>query len=229
MFWSIALVSQWKIKTIITGIFARSKVDHVTGVHHSRYNISASLFILSTTSMTYYCVTLNVVRIHHSVGAKSLISCPYEYFVSYLFYRLFSSCVSCDKHSAVIVCCQLFVRKSISLATVMSYVAWWYMYSVRSKNIYLQILKKFYWYHLPWNERYTEDCFTPMMTSSNQNVFRVTGPFCGEFTGHRWIQRTKASDAERWCFFFFAPEYTVEWKIVKLVIWNAIAPIMTSL
>ena len=39
-----------------------------------------------------------------------------------------------------------------------------------------------------------------MMTSSNGNIFRVTGPLCGEFTGHRWIPRTKASDAELWCF-----------------------------
>ena len=35
-----------------------------------------------------------------------------------------------------------------------------------------------------------------MMTSSNGNIFRVTGHLCGEFTGHRWIPRTKASDAE---------------------------------
>ena len=35
-----------------------------------------------------------------------------------------------------------------------------------------------------------------MMTSSNVNIFRVTGHLCGEFTGHRWIPRTKASDAE---------------------------------
>ena len=34
----------------------------------------------------------------------------------------------------------------------------------------------------------------------NWNIFRVTGPLCGEFTGHRWIPRTKASDAELWCF-----------------------------
>ena len=26
-----------------------------------------------------------------------------------------------------------------------------------------------------------------MMTSSNGNIFRVTGHFCGEFTGHRWF------------------------------------------
>ena len=25
------------------------------------------------------------------------------------------------------------------------------------------------------------------MTSSNGNIFRVTGPLCGEFAGHRWI------------------------------------------
>ena len=31
---------------------------------------------------------------------------------------------------------------------------------------------------------------------------RVTGPLCGEFTGHWWIPRTKASEAELWCVFF---------------------------
>ena len=35
-----------------------------------------------------------------------------------------------------------------------------------------------------------------MMMSSNGNVFRVTGPLCGEFTGDRWIPHTKASDVE---------------------------------
>ena len=39
-----------------------------------------------------------------------------------------------------------------------------------------------------------------MMTSSNENIFCSTGPLCGEFTGHRWIPRTKASDAELWYF-----------------------------
>ena len=41
-----------------------------------------------------------------------------------------------------------------------------------------------------------------MMTSSNGNAFRVTGPLCGKFTGRRWIPLTKASDAELWCFFY---------------------------
>ena len=30
-----------------------------------------------------------------------------------------------------------------------------------------------------------------MMTSSNGSIFLVTGHFCGEITGHRWIPRTK--------------------------------------
>ena len=34
-----------------------------------------------------------------------------------------------------------------------------------------------------------------MMTPSNGNIFRVIGHLCGEFTGPRWIPRTKASDA----------------------------------
>ena len=44
-----------------------------------------------------------------------------------------------------------------------------------------------------------------MMTSSNGNIFRTTGPLCGEFAGHRWIPYTKASDAEFWCFLWSAP------------------------
>ena len=43
-----------------------------------------------------------------------------------------------------------------------------------------------------------------MMMSSNGNLFRVTGPLCGEFAGH------KASDAELWCFLWSAQEQTVE-------------------
>ena len=44
-----------------------------------------------------------------------------------------------------------------------------------------------------------------MMTSSNGDIFRVIGPLYGEFTGHRWIPLTKASDAEVWCFLWSAP------------------------
>ena len=35
-----------------------------------------------------------------------------------------------------------------------------------------------------------------MMTSSNGSIFRVADHLCGEFTGHRWIPRAKASDVE---------------------------------
>ena len=45
-----------------------------------------------------------------------------------------------------------------------------------------------------------------MMTSSNGDIFRVTGHLCGEFTGPRWFPCTKASDAELWCFFDLRPK-----------------------
>ena len=44
--------------------------------------------------------------------------------------------------------------------------------------------------------------FISMMASSNGNILRVTGPLCGEITGHQWIPLTKASDADLWCVFF---------------------------
>ena len=43
-----------------------------------------------------------------------------------------------------------------------------------------------------------------MMRSSNENIFRITGPLCREFTGHRWFPLTKASNTELWCFLWSA-------------------------
>ena len=53
------------------------------------------------------------------------------------------------------------------------------------------------------------------MTSSNGNIFRVTGPLWGEFTGHRWIPLTKASDAELWYFLWSAPEWINGWVNIR--------------
>ena len=68
-----------------------------------------------------------------------------------------------------------------------------------------------------------------IITSSNGNIFRVTGPLCGEFTGQGWIPITKASDTERWCFLSFAPEQTIEQTTEAPVIWDTIELSMTSL
>ena len=48
------------------------------------------------------------------------------------------------------------------------------------------------------------------MMSSNGNISRFTSPLCGEFTGHRWILITMASDGELWCFLWTAHEQTCE-------------------
>ena len=67
-----------------------------------------------------------------------------------------------------------------------------------------------------------------MMTSSNGNIFRVTGLSCEEFSGHRLIPDTKASDAELWCFLWFASELTMEQTMETIVIWDVISFILTS-
>ena len=45
-----------------------------------------------------------------------------------------------------------------------------------------------------------------MMTSTNGNIFLNNGLLWGEFTGHRGIPLTKASDSELWCFLWSVPE-----------------------
>ena len=84
--------------------------------------------------------------------------------------------------------------------------------------------------HTPehWTESLAYSFQSYMMTSSNGNIFRVTGPLWGEFTGHRWIPPTKASDAELWSFLWSAPEQTAEQTVETPVIWDTIALIMTS-
>ena len=67
------------------------------------------------------------------------------------------------------------------------------------------------------------------MTSSNGNIFRVTGPLLREFTVHRSISPTKDGDAGLWCFLWYAPEQTAKQTIETPVIWDAIAHIIMSL
>ena len=59
------------------------------------------------------------------------------------------------------------------------------------------------------------------MTSSNGNIFCVTGPLCVQSTGDLWIPLIKASNTELWCFLWCAPEQTAEQTVQILVIWDA--------
>ena len=49
-----------------------------------------------------------------------------------------------------------------------------------------------------------------MMTSSNGNIFSVTGPLYGEFTGDQWIPLTQAIGEKLWYFNWSTPEPTVK-------------------
>ena len=67
----------------------------------------------------------------------------------------------------------------------------------------------------------------PMMTSSNKNIFGVTGLLWGKSTGHRWIPLTKASDVGFWCFLWCAPGRRVEQIDEMLVIWDTMMLIVS--
>ena len=76
-----------------------------------------------------------------------------------------------------------------------AHVVAWFCFFCSCEHVCITRICGFRWYIHPY-----------MMTSSNGNIFRVTGHLCGEFTGLRWIPRTKASDAELWCFLWSAPD-----------------------
>ena len=98
------------------------------------------------------------------------------------------------------------------------------------------------WVNLLMNEKISDGSFVDWaliyyrasvdlktITSSNGNIFPVTGPLWGESTGHRWIPLTKASDTELWCFLWYTPEQTVMQTTEMSVIWDPIMLIMMSL
>ena len=71
-----------------------------------------------------------------------------------------------------------------------------------------------------------------MMTSSNGNIFRVTGPLWRETTGDRWIPFTKASDAELWCFLLSTLEQYAGFEAPLRSLWrqcNTIKITLTAL
>ena len=53
------------------------------------------------------------------------------------------------------------------------------------------MIKMFCGIHIRTISQEVISSMSSMMASSNGNIFRVTGPLCGEFTGHRWIQPHK--------------------------------------
>ena len=66
-----------------------------------------------------------------------------------------------------------------------------------------------------------------MMTSSNGNIFPVTGHLCGEFTGPGDFPAQRPVTQSFDVFFDLCLNKRMS-KMVRLVIWDAVAPIMTS-
>ena len=66
------------------------------------------------------------------------------------------------------------------------------------------------WRHVTWGSFYEMFMSSCLKSCKNSIIlFRITGLLCREFTGHRWIPHTKASDEGIWCFLWSAPEPTV--------------------
>ena len=71
-------------------------------------------------------------------------------------------------------------------------------HSWSSPQNYLQLPNPLILTYMLWSRQRFQWCLR-----HDDVIFCVTGPLCGEFTGHWWIPLTKASDGELWCFFFY--------------------------
>ena len=82
--------------------------------------------------------------------------------------------------------------------------------TLRCSSLGVSFVRVLFTVSYPFYSNSTEYKTQIMMTSSNGNTFRVTGPLWWEFTGDRWIPLTKASNAELWWFIGSEPEQTTE-------------------
>ena len=81
------------------------------------------------------------------------------------------------------------------------------------KNILWKCLSNYHLQHTDHSVQETLCCLYSMRGAlryswrrhQNGNIFRITGPLCGQLTGQRWLHLTKASDAELWCILWSAP------------------------
>ena len=101
--------------------------------------------------------------------------------------------------------------------------------SATAEFVSLQIRWQQIQFVIDFSVRHSASSQMPRWRHQMETFSLVTDPLWGEFTGHRSIPFTKASDAELWWFLWSAPEQTIEQTIGTLVIWNAIVLIMTSL
>ena len=77
--------------------------------------------------------------------------------------------------------------------------------------------------------RDTDDMPHSMVTSSNGNIFRVTGPLCGEFTGPGEFPAQRPVTRSFDVFFDLRLNKGLSKQPLRLVIWDVIVVIMTSL
>ena len=137
------------------------------------------------------------------------------------------------RHGANIAVSLIFISSSIDMASNTTKKTVYNLRDLKSQIAYIHVKHTQTGIHLLWNREYQTPCISlkyngtsqskrssysrkdnslmtvwHLMTSSNGNIFRVTGLLWGEFTGDRWIPLTKASDVE--LFVLSAPEQTVE-------------------
>ena len=119
----------------------------------------------------------------------SIESCALIYHIKFIFENIFVSFIIVE-HWDVTFCwnpSSWLIR--IHLACVINAIATDAMAIHGTRALAAMVLTNFSWNILiPAPESF-------LMTSSNENIFCVTG------YGDQWIPRTKASDADLWCFF----------------------------
>ena len=143
---------------------------------------------------------------NHPPSIHSTRSSLCNLFYNTMVFRTFNRLFKCSRYilhhfrtSHSSVSCGRFFNHAIVFLTFRNYIHLFIRVMVRvqgTSSVFLAPISQI-WAH-NWN--------LIMMTSSNGNIFCVTGHFCREFTSPRWIPRTEGSDAELWCFLWSASE-----------------------
>ena len=157
-----------------------------------------------SVAMTEVCSNMNITKtVSACICIKSMTTIPHGQFVIndiVWFGFLFTSLESCRKSPTT------HTAERVGFETDLQIIPAFQYSNFDHCPIFIHISMLHYKHHVELKLEVSNDLLFRhvvyarnqpifMMTSSNGNLFPVTDPLCGEFTGHRCIPLTKASDA----------------------------------